>query len=106
MALSFVLANRKITRRLIQLDNPQASYRTTRPLSDDLAQHINIFKAANNLMLAISITGHGDNPLIRSYRSGFIAKQLAPLKDHFNSPVYCQSEKLDLLIRVCFAHFI
>ena len=64
------------------LDHFLAGYRSVRPLPAERARHINIFKAANNLMLAIWIAGRDDNPLLRSYRADFINKQLDQLKDH------------------------
>ena len=62
-----------------------AGYRSVRPLPSDLARHINTFKAANNLMLAIWITSRRDNPLIQSFATNFIKKQLGQMDGHLKN---------------------
>ena len=57
-------------------------YRSVRDFTGDMENHIDLFKAANSLMLAIWMTSRLDNPLLRSQSKEFIEFQLEQIKHH------------------------
>ena len=57
-----------------------AGYREARALPEGLRRRLGLFKAANSLMLAVWMSGRGDNPLLRAQAAEFIAHQLEQMR--------------------------
>ena len=57
-----------------------SGYREVRAFLEDLRRRLDLFKAANSLMLAVWMGGRGDNPLLRVLAAGFIAHQVEQMR--------------------------
>ena len=57
-----------------------ASKTEARALPEGLRRRLGLFKAANSLMLAVWMSGRGDNPLLREQADEFIAHQMEQMR--------------------------